>query len=156
MTVELICIYLEAFGIWAVSFAIHVLHSQLLSLTVIVPVLVGDVTVPKTFTDKFKRLSLRVTVNFIPYYVHIWHSTQCRFHWKFLKNRKFHNYYLVITVWFSIFSIFCFFSGFITFFVDFSLRANFWFLKLPLVSKRLIRSENRYDESSDFDFHDSR
>ena len=51
MTVELKCIYLEAFGIWAVSFAIHVLHGQLLGLTVIVFVLVGDMTVPKTFTD---------------------------------------------------------------------------------------------------------
>ena len=49
--IELKCIYLEAFGIWAVSFAIHVFHCQFLGLTVIVFVLVGDMTVPKTFTD---------------------------------------------------------------------------------------------------------
>ena len=98
MTVELKCIYLEAFGIWAVSFAIHVLHGQLLGLTVIVFVLVGDMTVPKTFTNKFESFSLSITMDPFPNYVDIWHSAQCTFHWKFLKNRKFHDYNLIITI----------------------------------------------------------
>ena len=81
MTAELKCIYLEAFGIWAVSFAIHVLHGQLLGLTVIVFVLVGDMTVPKTLAYKFESFSLRITVDLVPDDVDIWHSAQCTFHW---------------------------------------------------------------------------
>ena len=122
-------LYLEAFGIGAVASTVDVLHGKLLSLTVVVFVLVSDVTVPKTFTNKFQRLSLRITVNFAPNNVHIWHSTHCRFHWKFLKIRKFNTYsFLIISVFtlrFSIFSNFCFFSGFMFFLTIFFSRANF-------------------------------